>query len=277
MIHLPFHLKAHHDAVIYGDIRMPDEGKAPIILIIHGFRGSKDWGFFPYIAQEFVKNGAITITWNMSLNGYSQGASYIDKPDEFAKNTITQELSDTLTILHALQDTSTDLHSMIASRWNGTLSMIGHSRGAGIAILSAEQMPSIRSLSLWNPISRFGRFTDRQKNIWKETGIFQVDETEDGIPVMMNYSYIEDLELHGEKYSLLRSIQELECDILIVHAEQDMTVPLREAIKLQEYAKHASLNVIPSTGHIFGCTHPLIEATTALNTALQHTIEFFGL
>lgn len=47
MIHLPFHLKAHHDAVIYGDIRMPDEGKAPIILIIHGFRGSKDWGFFP--------------------------------------------------------------------------------------------------------------------------------------------------------------------------------------------------------------------------------------
>lgn len=277
MIHLPFQLKASNGAMIHGDIRMPDEGKAPIILIIHGFRGSKDWGFFPYIAHEFVKSGAITITWNMSLNGYSHDAIYIDKPDDFAKNTITQELSDTLTILHALQDTSTDVHSKISSHWNGNIMMIGHSRGAGIAILSAEQIPSIQTLALWNPISRFGRFTDRQKHIWKETGIFQVDETEDGIPVMMNYSYIEDLELHGEEYSLLRSIHELECDILIVHAEQDMTVPLREAIKLQEHAKHASLNVIPATGHIFGCTHPFTDTTIALNTALQHTIEFFAL
>ncbi|MBM4173023.1 MAG: hypothetical protein FJ212_01540 [Ignavibacteria bacterium] len=277
MIHLPFHLNAYHDAGIHGDIRMPDEGEAPIILIIHGFRGSKDWGFFPYIAQEFVKSGAITISWNMSLNGYSKDATYIDKPDDFAKNTVTQELADTNLIISALQDTSSDLYSLIASRWNGTLMMIGHSRGAGIAILSAEKNPCIHTLALWNPISKFGRFSERQKNIWKETGIFQVDETNAGIPVMMNYSYIEDLELHREEYSLLRSMQELTCEVLIVHAEQDMTVPLREARILQEHAMHSRLEVVPATGHIFGCTHPFTESTPALNKALNFTIDFFDL
>ena len=277
MIQLLFQLKTYHDAVIHGDIRMPDEGKAPVVLIIHGFRGSKDWGFFPYIAQQFAKNGIIAISWNMSLNGYSHNASHIDKPNDFAKNTITQELLDTYSILNALQDASSELYSLIATRWNGNMMMIGHSRGAGIAILTAEQFPSIQKLALWNPISRFGRFTERQKRIWKETGIFQVDETKSGIPVMMNYSYIEDLELHGEEYSLLRSIEALSCEVLIVHAEQDLTVPLREALVLQEYAKQANLKVIPATGHIFGCIHPFTNTTSALNSVLHHTNEFFAL
>ncbi|MGA1249252.1 MAG: alpha/beta hydrolase family protein [Candidatus Kapaibacteriota bacterium] len=277
MKHVAFELHNTHDTLIHGEIRMPEQGSYPVILLIHGFRGSKDWGFFPYVAQCLSATGAITITWNMSLNGYSAHSMYIDKPDEFAKNTITEELSDTQCIIDALLDTSSTLHSQVSSRWNGKIYIMGHSRGAGIAMLIAEKNPAIHNIALWNPISRFGRFTERQKQVWKEKGIFQVDETQDGIPILMKYSYIEDLELHGEEYSLMRSIISINSSISIVHAEQDMTVPLKEALALKEQSDAIQLQVIPATGHVFGCTHPFTKSTLALDTALHHTTEFFDL
>ena len=271
-----FHIRNEVDASIHGIIRVPGEDTYPIVLLIHGFRGSMNWGFFPFMSQHFAERGILSISWNMSLNGYSPDSQYIDIPDEFAENTISRELNDTQCIINALFDPHSEIHSRISQHWNGKLYVLGHSRGAGIGILIAHMNPHITKLALWNPISRFGRFTERQKQAWKESGIFQVDITESGIPVNMNYSYIEDLEQHADTYSLGDSIATMNCEILIIHGEQDMTVPLREAVRLQEHASNAELVVLPSTGHVFGCTHPFTGSTKSLDKALHHTLEFFN-
>ena len=277
MICTAFELINTHNAVIHGDIRMQQQGKSPIILILHGFRGSKNWGFFPYMAETLAEHGAITITWNMSLNGYSAQSLFIDKPEDFARNTISEELLDTQCIIDALYDSTSSLYSMLSPYWNNKIYLIGHSRGAGIAILTAEKNSSIEKICLWNPISRFGRFSERQKHTWKENGIFQVDETAEGMPIMMNYTYMEDLEFHGEQYSLIRSIRTLNARTFIIHAEQDMTVNLKEAKKLEAESEIVQLQTIPATGHIFGCTHPFTEPTIALQSAVEHTLSFFDL
>ena len=164
----------------------------------------------------------------------------------------------------------------LRSKWNGDIHVLGHSRGGGVGILISEKNQSIKKLALWNTISRFGRFTERQKKLWSESGTFPIDETEDGIIIAMNYTYISDLELHGEEYSPLRAISEVSADILIIHAEQDMTVPIREAYALQDKSHSAQMHSIPQAGHIFGCTHPFTEMTSSLRDAIDSTTAFFS-
>jgi pimeloyl-ACP methyl ester carboxylesterase len=271
-----FSLELPDDACIHGDIRYEEHhNSSPILLIIHGFRGSKNWGFFPVIAEEFAKAGFIAITWNMSLNGYSKDSLFIDKPDDFAHNTITQELADTQAIIDSIVQNDRILSDALRSQWNGEIHVMGHSRGGGIGIMISEKNPIITKLALWNSIARFGRFTERQKKVWAETGLFHVDTMEDGTIISMNYSYIEDLESHGDAYSLILSIAQVKADIILVHAEQDMTVPIREAITLEKQAPSAILHTIPQTGHIFGCTHPFTTMTLPLRNAIDITTTFY--
>ena len=264
------------DGVLHGDLHYAGQTSCPILLIIHGFRGSKNWGFFPTIAEEFAQNGSIVLTWNMSLNGYSKNSQYIDQPDNFARNTITQEMVDTQSIIDSILQDDRIISGDIRSHWNGDIHVLGHSRGGGIGSLISAENPSIKKLALWNTISRFGRFTERQKKLWSETGTFPIDETEDGKVIAMNYTYISDLEFHGDEYSPLRAITEVSADILIVHAEQDMTVPIREAHALQEKSHSAHMHSIPQAGHIFGCTHPFTEMTSSLRDAIDTTTAFFS-
>ena len=264
------------DGVLHGDLHYAGHTSCPILLIIHGFRGSKNWGFFPTIAEEFAQNGSIVLTWNMSLNGYSKNSQYIDQPDNFARNTITQEMVDTQSIIDSILQDDRIISGDIRSHWNGDIHVLGHSRGGGIGILISAKNPSIKKLALWNTISRFGRFTERQKKLWSDTGTFPIDETEDGKVIAMNYTYISDLEFHSDEYSPLRAITEVSADILIVHAEQDMTVPIREAHALQEKSHSAHMHSIPQAGHIFGCTHPFTEMTSSLRDAIDTTTAFFS-
>ena len=264
------------DGVLHGDLHYAGHTSCPILLIIHGFRGSKNWGFFPTIAEEFAQNGSIVLTWNMSLSGYSDNAQYIDQPENFARNTITQEVVDTQSIIDSILQDDRIISGDIRSHWNGDIHVLGHSRGGGIGILISAENPSIKKLALWNTISRFGRFTERQKKLWSETGTFPIDETEDGKVIAMNYTYISDLEFHSDEYSPLRAITEVSADILIVHAEQDMTVPIREAYALQEKSHSAHMHSIPQAGHIFGCTHPFTEMTSSLRDAIDTTTAFFS-
>lgn len=275
MILKPFSI-SHGETIIYGDVRHADHASCPILLIIHGFQGSKNWGFFPVIAEEFAKNGSIVITWNMSLNGYSKDTLFIDQPDDFAGNTITQEIADTESIIDSLLHDEQILTTELRERWNGEIHVLGHSRGGGIGLLISEKYPIITKLALWNSISRFGRFTERQKKVWSESGMFPVQTLEDGTKIVIHYSYIQDLEAHGEAYSPLRAIHEVSADILIVHAEQDITVPIREAHILKEQSQSAQLHIIENSGHIFGCTHPFTNMTSALRKAIDITTAFFS-
>ena len=275
MIITPFSI-AHGEAIIHGDIYHAGHTACPILLLIHGFQGSKNWGFFPAIAQAFAQSGYITISWNMSLNGYSKDAAFIDQPEDFARNTISQEILDTQIIIDSILCDNRILSDELRSQWNGTLHVLGHSRGGGIAIIISEKNPCINKLVLWNSISRFGRFTERQKRVWSETGIFPIGETEHGKVIAMNYSYIHDLEIHGDEYSPLRAIEHSTADILIVHAEQDMTVPLREGHALQQHSVSGQICIIPKTGHIFGCSHPYTGMTDPLQQAIDITTAFFS-
>lgn len=244
----------------------------PIILIIHGFKVHKQWGFFPYICDYFAHSGAIAICCNLSLNGYGSKSDTLMYPHKFASNTITRELSDIEKVMEFIQKKGEE----ILEDWDGRIYILGHSRGGALSILTARDFPIISKIAVWNSIARFDRFSVRQKALWKEQGYIKAEHYTSPDSLYINSTYLEDLELHNERFSVISALNSLDIGMIIIHGEQDITVSKREAEALASASTHLmGFNLIPKTGHTFGIRQPFTSSTKALEQVLELTRRFF--
>ena len=59
-----------HGDVIRADVRRPARGvPRSAVIVAHGFKGFKDWGFFPYLCESLARDGHLVVSFNTSLNG----------------------------------------------------------------------------------------------------------------------------------------------------------------------------------------------------------------
>lgn len=81
--------------VIRGDIRLPKpQLPAPVLFICHGFKGFKDWGFFPVLAEKLAEAGFVTVTFNFSMNGIGEDLENFTELEKFSLNTFSREQED---------------------------------------------------------------------------------------------------------------------------------------------------------------------------------------
>ena len=90
----------------------------------------------------------------------------------------------------------------------------------------------------------------------------------------MNVGFLDDLAANAERFDVLRAVSELEAPLLVVHGEDDASVPASEARALHAAARpgRAELLLVAGTGHTFGVEHPWKGTTPALESALEHSI-----
>ena len=56
---------------------------APCIICVHGFKGFKDWGFWPYTGKFFAENGFFVLTFNFSHNGIGDNLTEFTELQKF--------------------------------------------------------------------------------------------------------------------------------------------------------------------------------------------------
>ena len=129
---------------VRGDIRMPDaRGKFPVLLICHGFKGFKDWGFFPLLSESLAYHGFITVNFNFSGSGIGADLQNFTETDLFFNNNYSRELADVRQVVDFIANQPGLKSRMEFDRFG----LIGHSRGGGIAILYAADDPRIKSVA----------------------------------------------------------------------------------------------------------------------------------
>lgn len=274
-----FVISASNNKPIFGDIRYNSKGEnSPIILVLHGYKGWKDWGFIPYICGRLARKNALVINFNFSLCGVPIGSDSLENPDDFANDTISQELSDVQSIVTALQNHTIPAAEDFYKKWNGKIFLLGHSRGGGIALLAARTINTIEKTAIWNSTAFFGRFSERQKKLCKKAGFLEFHISSSNQTLRINYSYIEDIERGGDSLSPENAISEIKTPVLLIHGEQDFTIPIAEAERLLKAGReNVRLLRIQNTGHTFGIVHPFTETTPKLEKAFEETAKFFDL
>jgi pimeloyl-ACP methyl ester carboxylesterase len=271
MIH-QFVLKSKEDIPIKCDLLTSDKTSS-LIIILHGFKSFRTWGFNTYLAEKINKAGFNCLFFDFSRNGIKDEAKMLYDVEIFRKNTIGIELDDFKIVLNHLVKIDE-----LKPIWNGDVFLLGHSMGGAISILSSINHPQIKAISLWGTISKWNRNSKRQIHEWKEKGVMEFKENSTGQVLYLDYSYQAYKDEYGEQINIRENIQKLNLPIQVIHGEQDFTVPPKEGEILHKLSKHekSELHLIPKTGHTFGIRHPFKETNAGLESSIKKTINFFN-
>ncbi|HEX8254364.1 MAG TPA: alpha/beta hydrolase, partial [Thermoanaerobaculia bacterium] len=83
---MQFTLTSDEGLPIRGDLDIPDRPRA-LVVIVHGFKGFKDWGFFPWVAQRLLQHRLAVCRFNMSRSGIGDDPESFDRLDLIEKDT----------------------------------------------------------------------------------------------------------------------------------------------------------------------------------------------
>jgi pimeloyl-ACP methyl ester carboxylesterase len=233
-----------------------------------------EWGFFPALAELLSKRGFTVVRFNFTGNGMQPGDELVTDLEAFQTATFSQDLEDLLSLLSALGVSVAEGLVDIER-----LGLFGHSRGGGTAILAAAQpdwVHRLGALVTWSAVSTFDRLDDATKLVWRQKGSTPMVNARTGQELFLDRIVLDDLEAHRVELNILAAANRRLAPWLLVHGENDETVPVVEARTLAEDAAgNGVLLEIPEATHTFGATHPFLGPTPQLVEALNATQSWF--
>jgi pimeloyl-ACP methyl ester carboxylesterase len=260
---------------IRGDVwvRGDSRGKA-VIVICHGFKGFKNWGFFPYAAEQLVEGaGYPVVQFNFSGSGIGADLENFTEMDKFERNTFSKELDELKLVLDAAE--AGELPGLLSRERFG---LLGHSRGGISTIVTAAEDPRVAALVTWNAIASVDRWSEEQKEEWRSKGRMEILNARTGQMMPVGVALLEDAERNAERLDLERAAARLEVPYLLIHGEDDESVSIADGERLAAAAPAESTRFerIKRGSHTFGAVHPFAGTTEQLDRAVDLSAGWFA-
>lgn len=265
------------DRPVTADFHSPEKGLSavPVLFLLHGFKGFKDWGHFPLAAEFLARAGFAVVRFNFSHNGTTpeQPIDFADL-EAFGRNTFTRELEEVSEVIDDLWMRG-DLHEFIDLERIG---LIGHSRGGGIALLSAHADKRVKAVASWAGVSNFEpRVNTPDLEQWYREGVAYLHNARTNQQMPLYYSLREDFYRNKKRLDIPSAVKSLRIPQLIVQGTEDDAVDVTEAKQMKDWNEKARLEIISGANHTFGGKHPWTskELSPDMAKVLQTTITFF--
>jgi pimeloyl-ACP methyl ester carboxylesterase len=248
--------RENNKSIVYDLFYNETDKKKPLVVFCHGYKGFKDWGAWNLVAREFMKADCFFVKFNFSHNGGSVKHP-IDFPDleAFAENNYTKELDDLKDLINFILGGTNAFSNEID---NKDITLIGHSRGGGIASVLASEDTRVTKLITWASICDFGKriVTVGGLKQWKESGVKYVLNGRTKQQMPHNYQFYENFKKNQVRLNIKLAIEKLQIPHLIIHAKEDVTVKFNEALSLNEWSPNSELILVSDSNHVFNAKHP---------------------
>ena len=248
------------------------DGKLPLVIFVHGYKGYKDWGAWNLMAEKFAEAGFFFVTFNFSHNGTT-----VEDPHNFAdlkafgNNNYSKELSDLSAVIDYFEkDSKVDDQKII---------LMGHSRGGGISIVKTyedERINGLITLASVDTLERFPKNDAFEK--WKETGVYYVVNGRTKQEMPHYYQFYEDFKNDEHRFDVERAAEMAKAHFLIIHGTNDESVRVKNAEHLHILNPNSELYLIENANHTFGAKEPWEENKLPpdLNKVVEKSIEFIN-
>lgn len=221
-----------------------------VVVLCHGFKGHRRWGFIPRLARRLAGAGVCAVAMDFSLCGRAaeDSSAPFRSPELFRSNTIARERSDLGCVVDWVRRGGEGTTAP-----GNALGLWGHSRGGVAAMLWALDDPGVEALVTWATAAHPDFYTERQKVRWREALAYEFTDAETGTPLALGIDYLDDIERHTREYALADRAPGLAAPHLVVHGEHDLVIPVGDARRLaaEGSGSDKELLVLP-TGHTFG-------------------------
>ena len=248
----------------------------PLVIFCHGYKGFKDWGAWDQVAEQFKNSDLFFVKFNFSHNGGTVNQP-LDFPDlkAFAENNYTKELQDLEDIITYLISDNNPLLNQIDTE---NITVIGHSRGGGIATIKASENNNITKLITWASVCAFGKRTSTTGDLeqWKKDGVKYVLNGRTKQQMPHNYQFYLDYKNNENRLNIENACKNITIPHLIMHAIDDPSVSFQEAEQLHNWNTKSTLISLKNSNHVFNASHPWNNKTLpeALQDVVTTTIDF---
>lgn len=260
-----FRIDSAEGLPIRGTLTVPGEPSA-LVVVLHGFKGFRQWGFFPWVSEYLAGAGLAVCRFDFSRNGVGEGGDEFDRLDLFAGDTYSIQIADVLSVVSFLERDS--------RLRNLPRFLLGHSRGGGVALLAAHDVANLRGVVTWSAISTVQRWDEATREQWRRAGHIDVVNSRTNQVMPMSMAMLDDVERNSGRLDIVAAAHSLRVPLLILHGASDTSVAVAEAKTIAGAARDASLVVLQNASHTFGAIHPLIHVPAELRFAAAVTRRF---
>jgi uncharacterized protein len=235
----------------------------PAVVICHGFKGFKDWGFFPKLADRLAVAGFTALSFNFSGSGVGEGEEF-DELDRWAHQRPSVDLKDVATMVDYAW-------SQGASR----VGLVGHSRGGGLAILHAAGDPRVKALVTWAAVDHFLRWPEDDIARWRRDGRIDVVNQRTGQVLPLLRDALDDADEHGDGLlNVPAAASTLGIPWLIAHGTGDrsVSVEIGELLGRASGSSRTEKLLVEGADHTFGIKHPWRGSTKEFDLVLERTV-----
>lgn len=259
-----------------GEVRTAAEGAGrPAVVICHGFKGFKDWGFFPKLAERLATAGCTAVSFNFTGSGVGPDGESFSEPERFSHATYSRDLEDIRNVCDRVAGGTIVKDLAPPSK----IGLFGHSRGGGMALAHVANSSDIAALVTWSAIGTVHRWPEETIDEWRRDGKIEIlnARTREILPLYADL--LDDIEKHGEdRLDLEAAAGRLAVPWLIIHGDADEAVSVDDARRLHAAAPDelVVLRVVPGGGHTMGARHPWGGFTRELELAMDETVAWFA-
>lgn len=229
------------------DMEVPKDWNQQVLIFMHGYMGYKDWGCWNLMQKFFVEQGFAFVKYNVSHNGCTLDASTeFQDLHAFAQNNYWKEIGDLESIVSLVQEKLP----------KGKITIIGHSRGGGVALLQSQH-PSVQQIvSLAGIASIEERFpNDEALKKWQEDGFYLRKNGRTNQQMPHDYSQYEAFLEYKDRLNIEKFCRLNTKPTLVIHGESDTSVLPMDGQRICSWLG-TNLISIPQANHTFGSSEP---------------------
>lgn len=257
---------------IYGNTHHPVCEASGVLICCHGFKGYKDYGFFPLLCDQAAERGLIAHRFNFSHSGMTNAYETFEHPERFEKDTWGRQ-----------QDDLAQVFEEVAAQHGLPCVVFGHSRGGVTSTLFAGRNTKSHPAGLITAAAPdyACKMDDLVKDQLRAEGRLLSPSGRTGQKLYVGLDWLEEIERDPEFYDPVLAAAQVKCPMLTLHGDEDDTVPAQCAEQLHEAATpNSTLEIIEGANHVFTCPNP-VPADTPLEqlppqtqTLIQRSVDF---
>jgi len=207
---------------IVGMLHLPERRakKMPAVVLFHGFTGTKvePHRIFVKMARALAGAGIVALRFDFRGSGDSAG--------DFSRMTVSGELKDAAEALRFMRRQP----GVDAKR----VGVLGLSMGGAVAAMTIGRDRSIPVAALWSPVADFDDSKKRKMKPGDSEQLRQMGVIDNGGNAV-GRCFLEDLRRHHP----VKSIVGTRAAVLLVHGDQDETVPVAASHAYEKALKKA--------------------------------------
>ena len=240
--------------VIRGRVDAPANAEKPCphVIVVHGFKGFMNWGFFPALGARLAEAGYAGVFFNTSSSGVGEDLESFTEVEAFERSTYSKDLEDIERVRAEVR----------AGAFEGLdperAAILGHSRGGGEVLIHAAEAGDLKAVVTWAAIPSARRFDEETIERWRETGVLEIANARTGQVFKIKLDGLHDYEANVERFDIPAATGRITAPALFVHGTADEAVEF-ESLELLSGARGEGAETLrlEGAGHTFGIKHPM--------------------